>query len=230
MLDRTSAFNRKDFVYDFIDFAELKRIDGETRLYETPNGQRYPSVTTVLGKMQDKTALEAWKKRVGEAEATRVSNRASTRGTNIHTMCENYVLGANLDLSMPFNNDIFYQLKSELDAHVDNIKATECTLWSDRLKVAGTCDLIAEYDGKLSIIDYKTSAKPKRKDWIEGYFMQCSIYAYCLWEMTGIMAKQIVVMIGVDQLNTPQVFVEKPSTYLEKAADLVDSYHRMYTC
>lgn len=228
MLDKNLAFNRKGFEYDMLDFAALQRIDGPTRLYETPEGKRYPSVTAVLGKMTDKSALDAWKKRVGDEEAARVSARAATRGTNVHTMCENYVLGNEIDLSMPHNMMVFRQIKMILDEKVDMIRATECTLFSDHLKVAGTCDLIADYDGRLSIIDYKTSSKLKRKEWIEGYFLQASLYAYMLWEMTGIHVKDIVIIIGVDDSLDAQVFVERPQRYLEKAADLVRSYHQMY--
>jgi genome maintenance exonuclease 1 len=228
LLVKNSDFNRKGFEYDLLDFAELQRIDGPTRLYETPEGKRYPSVTAVLGKMTDKSALEAWKKRVGEDEAARVSSRAATRGTNIHTMCENYVLGHDIDTSMPHNVMMFRQIKMILDDKVDMIRATECTLFSDHLKLAGSCDLIADYDGRLSIIDYKTSSKLKRKEWIEGYFMQASLYAYMLWEMTGILVKDIVIIIGVDDSLEAQVFRERPQNYLEKAADLVRSYHQMY--
>lgn len=228
MLDKNLAFNRKGFEYDMLDFAALQRIDGPTRLYETPEGKRYPSVTAVLGKMTDKSALDAWKKRVGDEEAARVSARAATRGTNVHTMCENYVLGNEIDMSMPHNMMMFRQIKMVLDEKVDMIRATECTLFSDHLKIAGTCDLIADYDGRLSIIDYKTSAKLKRKEWIEGYFLQASLYAYMLWEMTGIHVKDIVIIIGVDDSLDAQVFVERPQRYLEKAADLVRSYHKMY--
>jgi genome maintenance exonuclease 1 len=88
--------------------------------------------------------------------------------------------------------------------------------------------LIADYDGRLSIIDYKTSAKLKRKDWIEGYFLQASLYSYMLWEMTGILVKDIVIIIGVDDSLESQVFIERPQRYLEKAVDLVRSYHQMY--
>ena len=228
MLDKNLAFNRKGFEYELLEFASLQRIDGPTRLYETPEGKRYPSVTTVLGKMTDKSALEAWKKRVGEDEAARVSARASTRGTKVHTMCENYVLGNDIDTSMPHNMMMFRQIKMVLDDKVDMIRATECTLFSDHLKLAGSCDLIADYDGRLSIIDYKTSAKLKRKEWIEGYFLQASLYAYMLWEMTGIHVKDIVIIIGVDDSLDAQVFVERPQRYFEKAADLVRSYHQMY--
>ena len=228
MLDKNSVSNRKEFEYELLEFAELQRIDGPIRLYETPEGKRYPSVTTVLGKMTDKSALEAWKKRVGEDEAARVSSRAATRGTNVHTMCENYVLGNDIDTSMPHNMMMFNQIKKVLDEKVDMIRATECTLFSDHLKLAGSCDLIADYDGRLSIIDYKTSAKLKRKDWIEGYFLQASLYSYMLWEMTGILVKDIVIIIGVDDSLESQIFVERPQRYLEKAVDLVRSYRKMY--
>jgi genome maintenance exonuclease 1 len=221
-------FNRKQFEYELLEFAELQRIDGPIRLYETPEGKRYPSVTTVLGKMMDKSALETWRKRVGEEEASRVSARASTRGTNVHTMCENYVLGNDIDTSMPHNMMMFNQIKKVLDEKVDMVRATECTLFSDHLKLAGSCDLIANYDGRLSIIDYKTSAKRKRKDWIEGYFLQASLYSYMLWEMTDILVKDIVIIIGVDDSLESQIFIERPQRYLEKAVDLVRSYHKMY--
>jgi genome maintenance exonuclease 1 len=220
--------NRKEFEYELLEFAELQRIDGPIRLYETPEGKRYPSVTTVLGKMMDKSALETWRKRVGEEEASRVSARASTRGTNVHTMCENYVLGNDIDASMPHNMMMFNQIKKVLDEKVDMVRATECTLFSDHLKLAGSCDLIANYDGRLSIIDYKTSAKRKRKDWIEGYFLQASLYSYMLWEMTDILVKDIVIIIGVDDSLESQIFIERPQRYLEKAVDLVRSYHKMY--
>ena len=229
MLAKSLDYNRKDFQLDLIEFAHLNRIDGETaRLYETPTGERYPSVTTVLGKMSDKTALNEWRKRVGDEEANKVSARASSRGTFIHTMCEKYILGEEVDTSMPHNMMIFRQIKGILDQKVDMVRATECTLFSHHLKIAGTCDLIADYDGRLSIIDYKTSTKRKRKEWIEGYFLQASLYAYMLWEMTGIGVKDIVIVIGVDDEIDPQVFIERPSNYIEKAADLVKSYHKLY--
>lgn len=229
MLAKSLDYNRKAFEFDLLEFAHLNRIDGETaRLYETPTGERYPSVTTVLGRMSDKTALNEWKARVGDEEANRVSARASSRGTFIHTMCEKYILGEDVDTSMPHNMMIFRQIKGILDEKVDMIRATECTLFSHHLKIAGTCDLIADYDGRLSIIDYKTSTRRKRKDWIEGYFLQASLYAYMLWEMTGISVKDIVIIIGVDDELDPQVFVERPSNYIEKAADMVQSYHKLY--
>jgi genome maintenance exonuclease 1 len=140
-------------------------------------------------------------------------------------MCENYVRGEDVDVSMPFNAHMFNQIKKVLDEHVDDIIGCELTLVSDDLKVAGSCDLIALYDGKLSIIDYKTSSKNKMKEWIESYFLQTVLYSYMLWEMTGMMAKQCVIIIAVEEEPEAQVFIVKPREYLEKAAALCRAYH-----
>jgi len=218
--------NRKIFNFvpdEEFEFFDRKEIDG-IRHYITPNGS-YPSVTTVLGAMMDKTALAEWRKRVGDEEADRVSRLAATRGTNIHTMCENYIRGQDVDVSMPFNVTMFNQIKKVLDEHVNDIVGCELTLVSDELKIAGSCDLIALYDGKLSIIDYKTSSKNKLKSWIESYFLQTALYSYMLWEMTGMLAQQCVVIIAVEEESVPQVFIVKPREYLEKAAALCRAYH-----
>jgi genome maintenance exonuclease 1 len=140
-------------------------------------------------------------------------------------MCESYVRGEDVDLSMPFNAYMFNQIKKVLDEHVDDIVGCELTLVSDELKIAGSCDLIALYDGVLSIIDYKTSSKNKMREWIESYFLQTVLYSYMLWEMTGMMAKQCVVIIAVEEETHPQVFIVKPREYLGKAAALCRAYH-----
>jgi genome maintenance exonuclease 1 len=226
LLAKNSVSNRKNFSFFPDEFEHFSReeING-VRHYVTPNG-KYPSVTTVLGKMLDKSGLDEWRERVGEEQANFTGRLAAARGTNIHTMCENYVRGEDVDVSMPFNSYLFNQVKKVLDEHVDDIVGCELTLVSDELKIAGSCDLIALYDGKLSIIDYKTSAKNKMKQWIESYFLQTSLYAYMLWEMTGMMAKQLVVIIAVDEEPVPQVFIVKPREYLEKAAELCREYHK----
>jgi hypothetical protein len=225
LLAKNLVSNRKEFSWytDEFDHFSREEING-IRHYVTPNGS-YPSVTTVLGAMMDKTALTEWRKRVGDKEADRVSRLAAARGTNIHNMCENYVRGEDVDVSMPFNVTMFNQIKKVLDEHVDDIVGCELTLVSDELKIAGSCDLIALYDGKLSIIDYKTSSKNKLKSWIESYFLQTALYAYMLWEMTGMLAQQCVVIIAVEEESVPQVFIVKPREYLEKAAALCRAYH-----
>jgi genome maintenance exonuclease 1 len=220
-----SVSNRKNFSWlqEEFDHYPREEING-VRHYVTPNG-KYPSVTTVLGKMLDKSGLDDWRARVGEEQANFTSRLASTRGTNIHNMCESYVRGDDVDVSMPFNAVLFNQVKKVLDEHVDDIVGCELTLVSDELKIAGSCDLIALWDGKMAIIDYKTSARKKMKQWIESYFLQTALYSYMLWEMTGMMATQLVVIIAVDEEPVPQVFVVKSREYLEKAAALCRAYH-----
>lgn len=223
---RSLVLDRKPFNIDLLNFEPLSRVEEDgTRYYVTEDGRKYPSVTTVLGAMTDKSALDQWRKRVGDAEADRVSSFASTRGTNVHSMCEDYVLGNMVDTSRLTNLVAFKQLKSVIDRRVDNIRGIESMLVSHYLKVAGTCDLIADFDGELAIIDYKTSSKLKRKEWIEGYFLQASLYSYMLWEMTGLMAKKVAVLIAVDDNPEPQVFVEYPKNYAQKATELVKRYH-----
>ena len=222
----TAVLERKHFKFKPATFETYDRVElSGVRHYQTPGGD-YPSVTTVLGAMTDKSGLDEWRNRVGNEEADRVGKLAATRGTNVHQMLEDYVLGSDIDLSMPFNTHLFKQVKKVLDSNVDNVIGCEAVLKSDYLKVAGTCDLIADYNGTLSIIDYKTSAKNKMKDWIDGYFLQTSLYSYMLWEMTGKLAKNVVVIIAVDEETQPQVFIESPKDYIERAISMVKSYHK----
>ena len=227
MRGNNSVSNRKNFSWlqEEFDHYPREEING-VRHYVTPNG-KYPSVTTVLGKMLDKSGLDDWRARVGEEQANFTSRLASTRGTNIHNMCESYVRGDDVDVSMPFNAILFNQVKKVLDEHVDDIVGCELSLVSDELKIAGSCDLIALWDGKMAIIDYKTSARKKMKQWIESYFLQTALYSYMLWEMTGMMATQLVIIIAVDEEPVPQVFVVKSREYLEKAAALCRAYHAL---
>lgn len=138
----------KNFIHH--EFPVVKRIDGGIhRLYETPNGDLYPSVTSVLGCIPN-PGIEQWKKRVGEAEAKRVSKKATDRGTRIHTLAENYFLGKPLEIDM-FDHDMWKSLQPVMDK-IDNIHALEGMMYSDRLRVAGTVDCIGEFDGELSVL------------------------------------------------------------------------------
>ena len=193
----------------------------------TPTGEKYPSVTTVLDKTSDKSHLIAWRKRVGEEEANRVSRRATTRGTAVHTLCEKYVLNQPIDLSkeMPFNVYMFKQLEKFLQANVNGIRGSESTLFSHKLKVAGSCDLIANYRNHAAIIDFKTSNKLKRKDWIENYFLQCAMYSYMFWEMTQLYHPKLVVAIAVEEEDEAQIFEENVNDWINKSQDRCTRYH-----
>jgi len=203
------------------DFAKLERIDSpEGRLYRTPSGKSYPSVTTVTG-LHSKQGILEWRKRVGEEEATRISTRAATRGTKIHSLCESYLRGEPTQPNF-FDTHLFNSLIPELN-NIDNIHALESPLYSHHLQVAGTVDCIAEYKGRLSIIDFKTSAKLKNRDWIHGYFMQTSAYAVMFEELTGIPVNRLVIIVGVDEY-TPQVFEERRNEWIGHFKDLRKEY------
>lgn len=194
------------------------------RYYATPEGNRYPSITTVLSILSRQSIME-WRKRVGEAEANRISTQASRRGTKVHSMCEDY-LNNELDLKkyLPADKQTFMSLKPILDEKINNIHAQEIALWSDYLKVAGRCDCIAEWEGKLSVIDFKTSRKLKKKEYISSYFQQASAYAVMYEERTGIPINQIVILIAVDD-EDPQVFIEKRDNYIWDCVNTISRYY-----
>ena len=209
----------------FIDhgFKKLSRveIDG-VRYYDTGEG-KYPSVTTVTG-LLSKDSILAWRKRVGEEEANRVSARASKRGTEIHSLCENYLKYDKAEPSI-FDAQMFNSLKPILN-NIDNIHALESPLYSHKLKVAGTVDCIAEYNGVLSVIDFKTSGRIKQRDDIHGYFLQTSAYAYMFWEQTKMSPTQIVIIMGVDDEN-PLVFIEPITPWLPKFIDVRNQFKEL---
>ena len=215
-----------DIDYDL----ETETINGK-RFYKTPEGFLYPSVTTITSQ-HGKDKIIEWRKRVGEEEANRISTKASNRGTKVHKICENYLNNeedyartnpAHIHKTMPDTIAMFKSLQPLLDEHVNNIHALEIPLYSHHLKVAGRVDCIAEYDGKLSIIDFKTSSKLKEESWIKGYFMQCSAYAVMYEERTGIPVSQIVIMIAVDSEH-PQVFIKKRNDYIKDFISYREAY------
>lgn len=206
------------------NFEKLNRvtIDG-TRFYEVED-KKYPSVTSVTG-LLSKKSIDAWRKSVGEAEANKISTRASNRGTRIHSLCEDYVLNGNAKPDM-FDADMFNSLLPHLDK-IDTIHAFENSLYSHELEVAGTVDCIAEYDGKLCIIDFKTSSKVKNKEYICGYFMQTAAYAVAFEELTKIKVEDIVIIIGTDN-EKPSIFKEKVNYWVPGFKDLREEYRRKY--
>lgn len=205
------------------DFPSLKRIDEDgSRTYLTPTGAKYPSVTSITG-LQSAVSIQKWRDRVGLEEANKITKRASNRGTSIHKLCENYLLG-NTDTTPMFDHEMFSSMRPHLDK-IDNIHCLETQLYSHHLEVAGTVDCIAEYDGKLCVIDFKTSAKPKKREWIEGYFMQTSAYAVMFEELTGIPVGRTLIVVGVDD-HEPQIFQEKRNDWIFKFRDLREQYRK----
>lgn len=220
--------------FNFVQLPELAfDLNSETtesgRKYVTPEGKKYASVTTILGFSKDKKALFEWRKRVGEAEANRITAKSAGRGTKLHSVCEKYLLNEMTDMKirtlMPDVKDFFMQLRPYIDENVGDVYGLEQALYSNRLRMAGRTDCIAMWDGKLSIIDYKNSIKEKKEEYIQDYFVQCTAYAEMFGEITGKPIEQIVVLIANEE-GKPQVFVREKHKYLPQLEKVVDNYYR----
>lgn len=214
------------FKHEHIDFPELDAeiVKGVGRVYTTPEGKKYPSVTTIIGAGSDKTWLEEWKQRVGEDEVRKVSAQAARRGTAVHELAEEY-LKNNPHYKkghMPTNIASFSHIRPYLDKYVETVIGLEVPLWTDKLRTAGRVDCIAKWDGVISIVDFKTSKREKNRDDIHTYFMQESAYAYMLFERTGIACPQLVTVMTIDD-SAPKVFVEKTRNWLPKFIKLRES-------
>lgn len=204
------------------EFQHAEVIESpDGRRYQTPEGLLYPSVTTVLGHGQDMSWKDAWIARVGQAEADKVSRQATTRGTAVHDLLEKYLDNdpGYLKGHMPANIHTAKKLFPALDEHLSKVIRQETPLYSDKLRTAGRVDVVGEWNGIRSIIDFKTSKKYKKKSDIEGYFMQASFYAYAWFERTGQPVPQIVILIMVDE-GSHQIFVEKTMDWLPKFVEL----------
>lgn len=203
------------------DNIKTEEINGK-RFYVAPDGNKYPSVTTITG----------WKKRVFFAEWRRKnpdeSRRVLSRGTSFHTIIEKYLLNEDAIVeekktSRPGDYYMFAQIKEELDK-INNIKALETALWSGTLKMAGRVDCIAEYDGKLSVIDFKTSKAIKDEKDIQEYFMQATAYAIMFKERTGITIKNIAILMSCED-GSVMVYQKNPVEYVAPLKSAIDQYY-----
>ena len=214
-----------NFLHETVDIpGQIKQINTSgKRLYETPDGN-FPSITTVLSSLS-KAGIQAWRKRVGEEEANRISTQASRRGTRTHSIIEDYLKNQQdyLNGYMPDSIELFQSIQSILNTHIGKIYGLEVSLWSKYLGVAGRCDCIAEYDDEISIIDWKTSSKPKKEEWIESYKLQGTAYAKMYEERTGNKVTQVVIVIAVVD-GTPQVFYANPDEHVERLQEVINNY------
>lgn len=193
--------------FNYID-CETVNVDGK-RLYQISDEKYYPSITTVLGQTlepEKKNILNNWRARVGNKEADRVSKAACDRGTNTHLMLERYLRNEDPQVeSFPQDHaSIFKSLRLEL-RKINKIYGQEVVLYSDVLGVAGRCDLIAEYQGEIALVDYKTSSRVKSKDEIGDYWLQCAFYAAAHNELFGTDIKKMIIMMGVEN-KLPLIF------------------------
>jgi genome maintenance exonuclease 1 len=209
--------------------SKIESIENESgRKYKLPNGDLVPSITTVLSHFKRKS-IQEWRNRVGHEEANKVSYRASYRGTKVHSLLEKYLENKPFneiitESTMPDIKQSFLTMRPAVN-RIDNIHFIECGLYSERLKLAGRTDVIAEFDGTLSVIDFKTSAKEKKEEWIQDYFIQSTAYAIMYEELAKIPVNQIVILMSTDGLPEPQLFIKDPNDYVDMLCQKVYDYH-----
>ena len=188
-------FNHVDLSITPLD---RETIDG-VRYYDVPDTEGFTklvSITSVTSWI-NREIFRAWRAKVGNEQADKVTKAATSRGTDMHTLTEHYLKNEDLPTVQPLPEILFKQSKPQLNL-IDNIHALEKSMYSLQLGIAGTVDCIAEYDGELAIIDFKTSKKPKPRKWIDHYFVQCAAYACMLYEMSGIMVKKFVIIMSCE--------------------------------
>ena len=209
-----------------LDFDLKAETTESGRLYATPTGERYKSITTVLGNY-NKQAIMEWRERVGAEEANKISTKAANRGTKVHKICEDYINNEipelKMQMMMPDLKEMFFKIKPIIDEKLGDVYSQEQALYSHKLKIAGRVDLIGMWDGKLSVIDFKTSAKQKEESYIQNYFMQCTAYALMFSELTGMWIDDIVVLIATGE-GEAQLFERQIHDYQKPLMQYIDKY------
>jgi len=216
-----------EFIHEKIDLG-YDDLDTDTqpsgRTYITPDGCKYPSITTVLSILHEEE-IAAWRARVGDEEANKVSNKATSRGTHVHAIIEKYLKNEDTSGFLPHVIQSLRNIKPILDSRIGTIFGLETPLYSTHLRIAGRVDCIAEFDGVPSIVDFKTSKRPKKKEQIPNYFAQMSAYAIMWEERTGMPITNTVIIMDVDD-NEPLVFKEHRDNYTKLLLDTKKEYDR----
>jgi genome maintenance exonuclease 1 len=217
-----------------IEFPELPvhNVNG-MRFYETPEGHKYPSITTVLGRNPDKQkGLQAWRKRVGEQQAGIISGKAARRGSAFHNICEDYLNGME-DIAHHKEKNflawcMFGEMRPYLDKSIGEIVLQEQNMYSDKYQVAGRCDFIGVYEDTFAVVDFKTTTTPKKEEWIEDYFIQCAAYASMYEEHTKISIEKLVIMMVAED-GQIQIFEKKTADYLNKLDTVMEYFYSNLT-
>jgi len=227
-LEKRKSFTK---IETAIKSVELEQINTDTgRFYKTPAGLLYPSVTTVTG-LLGRASIQAWRKKVGEDEANAISHTAANRGTRIHQLAEDYINGDDIEVEKYSMQDaeMFESLKQVLDEKVDNVRMQEVRMYSDYIRMAGTVDMVSDFEGKRCIVDFKTSRKLKRPSDILNYYCQATAYAIMFEEMTGIAVPRFAIVIAVDGEGV-QIFRGKRDDYVESLLTLRKQYDDENSC
>jgi genome maintenance exonuclease 1 len=173
-------------------------------------------------------AIMDWRRKVGEEEANKITRKAANRGTKVHQLCEDYIADNPIDGKKYSITDVesFLALRKIIDDNIDNVHCQETRLYSDYLEVAGTVDCIAEFDGRLAVIDFKTARKLKKEEHIQNYFCQATAYSIMYEERTGIPVPYFVIIVTVDD-EPPQVFRGKRNDYVKKLLEVRKQYKEL---
>ena len=209
-----------------LDFDLKAETTDSGRLYATPTGEKYKSITTVLGNY-NKQAIMEWRERVGAEEANKISTKAANRGTKVHKICEDYINNEisemKMSMMMPDLKEMFFKIKPIIDEKLGDVYSQEQALYSHKLKIAGRVDLIGMWNGKLAVIDFKTSTKQKQEENIQNYFMQCTAYALMFSELTGMWIDDIVVLIATGE-GEAQIFERQIDDYMKPLMRYINKY------
>ncbi len=216
-----------EFIHEEIDIGYNDLVATTTssgRTYNDPDGNSYPSITTVLSILNEE-GIAAWRKRVGDEVANKISTQASGRGTLVHEIVEKYLKNESTTDFLPHIRQSLENLRPILDSSIGRIFGLETPLFSRHLGMAGRVDCVAEFEGVPSIIDFKTSRRPKTKDKIPNYFAQMSGYAVMFEERTGMPIVNTVIIMDVDG-SQPLVFKEHRDNYIELLLETKKEYDR----
>lgn len=220
-------FNQIQNIKQIPDLQQVN-INGK-RWYVTENGVHLPSVTSVLEKSDyiKNIILEKWKLKVGEEKSIEIKNKATSRGNNLHNMCQKYLSNQPLDFTLYEHSldsiDMFKKIQVELDLHVNNIHCVEKRLYSEKLGVAGTVDCIGEWDQELTVIDFKNSKSKRTASQIGTYFQQTTAYALMFTEITGIKITKGKIIMAVED-EPVQIFNIKVIDYIEPLLKAIQKY------
>ena len=216
-------------MFNHVQVSELPQLKTENinkkRYYITPDGNKYPSITTVLSN-RNKKGLFEWRKRVGEDVANYEMRRAAARGKATHNLIEQYIKAETPSERAVLPLGLFRLIKPYID-QISNVHLLEAIMYSKKLTLAGQVDCVAEYNGKLSVIDFKTSNKYKQEDWVQSYFMQCTAYAIMYEELFGKPIEQIVVLIACED-GTAQTFIKEKKDFVAPLKEQIEGFYKYY--
>jgi len=216
-------FNFIDIDKSVLPTAKGKR-QGKYRFYNIGD-INYPSVTSVLG-VRKKVELQQWRDRIGENVANWEMGRAARRGTATHNLIENYIKGEPLTEKSVLPLGLFKLMKPYVD-QIQNIHCLETVLYSKKYRLAGQVDCIAEYNGKLSVIDFKTANKERKEEWIENYFLQCTAYALMYEELYGKEIEKVVLIIGGED-SSMATYVKDKKDYIKRLEEVLEDFYKMF--